>query len=212
MYVLISLIHSLGRFSQSLSKQLDYSAKAGFHRSAARTLEKIYGNARRKEFENRYHTYFKALKGNKKRLSVGMNAFGYDHDSSSSDDDSDDESSNDSAIITQPDQKSVEKEDDDSAAEGGGDENGATETKKPEKKKKTAKKTQKKKQMRDTDSICKQFRQAMDQVDSFVPVRIANAFNVLENRIRIINESLMTDKTQSLVAWEQVLPALYFQL
>jgi hypothetical protein len=63
-----------------------------------------------------------------------------------------------------------------------------------------------------TDSLAQQFKQALQQVDSFVPVKIANAFNVLESRIMVINESLMTNKTNSMVAWEQVLPALYFQL
>lgn len=62
------------------------------------------------------------------------------------------------------------------------------------------------------DSLAEQFKQALQQVDSFVPVQIANAFNVLESRIMVINESLMTNKTNSMVAWEQVLPALYFQL
>jgi hypothetical protein len=63
-----------------------------------------------------------------------------------------------------------------------------------------------------TDSIAKQFKQAVDQVDSFVPVKIANAFNVMESRVRIINESLLTNKGNSLVAWEHVLTALYYQL
>ena len=63
-----------------------------------------------------------------------------------------------------------------------------------------------------TDSLTKQFKQAIDQVDSFVPIKISNAFNVMESRVRVINESLLTSKGNSLVAWEHVLTALYFQL
>lgn len=63
-----------------------------------------------------------------------------------------------------------------------------------------------------TDSLTRQFKQAVDQVDSFVPVRVANAFNVMETRVKCINESLLTSKKHTLVAWEKVLIALYFQL
>ncbi len=63
-----------------------------------------------------------------------------------------------------------------------------------------------------SESLGKQYKQAVEQVESFVPIKIANAYNILEARIKVINESLMTNKGNSLVAWEQVLPALYFQL
>ena len=75
-----------------------------------------------------------------------------------------------------------------------------------------SKKRNGKNQVSESDSLGKQFKQAVEQVESIVPPRIANAFNVLESRIRVQNESLMTNKNNSLVAWEQVLPALYFQL
>jgi len=61
-------------------------------------------------------------------------------------------------------------------------------------------------------SITQRYLQAIEQVDSFVPSNIVSAFNVLHNRIQVINQSVMIDKTQSLVAWEIVQPALYFQL
>lgn len=66
--------------------------------------------------------------------------------------------------------------------------------------------------LKDSDSLTNQFKQALSQVDSVVPVSVTNAFNVMETRIRVVNESLLTCKTNSLVAWEQVLMALYFQL
>ena len=62
------------------------------------------------------------------------------------------------------------------------------------------------------DSITTQYTQALEQVDSFVPAEIASAFAVLDTRIQVINQSLLTTKTESLVAWEQVKPALYYQL
>ena len=70
----------------------------------------------------------------------------------------------------------------------------------------------KKSEVSESDSLGKQFKQAFEQVESIVPARIANAFNVLEARVKVLNESLMTNKNNSLVAWEEVLPALYFQL
>ena len=70
----------------------------------------------------------------------------------------------------------------------------------------------KKSEVSESDSLGKQFKQAVEQVESIVPARIANAFNVLEARVKVLNESLMTNKNNSLVAWEEVLPALYFQL
>lgn len=56
------------------------------------------------------------------------------------------------------------------------------------------------------------YNQAIEQVDSMVPIRVANSFNLLEARIRVVNESMFTNKGNSLVAWEQVLEALFFQL
>lgn len=67
-------------------------------------------------------------------------------------------------------------------------------------------------QRQTTHSLTRQFKQAVDQVDSFVPVRVSNAFNVLETRVKCVNESLLTCKKNTLVAWEKVLIALYFQL
>ena len=67
-------------------------------------------------------------------------------------------------------------------------------------------------QRQTTDSLTRQFKQAVDQVDSFVPARVSNAFNVMETRVKCVNESLLTCKKNTLVAWEKVLIALYFQL
>lgn len=61
-------------------------------------------------------------------------------------------------------------------------------------------------------SLAKQYKQAVEQVDSLVPINIEAAFSMLESRITVINQSLMYDKSNSLVAWEKVLPALYIQL
>ena len=63
-----------------------------------------------------------------------------------------------------------------------------------------------------SESLGKQYKQAVEQVESFVPIKISNAYSILESRVKVINESLMTNHGNSLVAWEEVLPALYYQL
>jgi hypothetical protein len=69
-----------------------------------------------------------------------------------------------------------------------------------------------KKDKESNDSLATQFQQAVEQVDSQIPINIEAAFQMLESRITVINQSLMVNRTASLVAWERVLPALYFQL
>ena len=177
------VIHSFIHYRQSLSKQLNYGARAGFHRSASSTLKKLHQNAKHQRSEDRYQRMHKALKTN------GDVCLFADDSSTSDESESDD-----------GEEKKSEGEDISSRSEQEG----------PQKDEKQ--KQQKQKVSNDTDSLTKQFKQAIDQVDSFVPIKIANAFNVMESRVRVINESLLTNKGNSLVAWEQVLTALYFQL
>ena len=127
------------------------------------------------------------------------------------DDDSDNESSTDSASKADT-KKTGEHDPEDGAEEGGEDQDEDDEKKKKDAEKQNQKKLKGRLQKQSTDSLTRQFKQAVDQVDSFIPVRVANAFNVMESRIKVINESLLTSKKHSLVAWEQVLMALYFQL
>jgi hypothetical protein len=150
---------------------------------------------------------WKALK-NGSRVSVGANVWGEEFEgvALNSDSDSDSSSSDD-------DSEAMVKDDTSKKSEGL-DEDEKKKRKRELRKEAElhAKKKQERMENNETDTLTKQFKQAVDQVDSFVPVRIANAFNVLETRLRVINESLLTNKTNSLVAWEQVLPAIYYQL
>lgn len=192
--------------SQSLSKQLDFGARAGFHRSAARTLQKIYQNAKHRQYESRYQSIFRALKQNK-RLSIGFNVL---EGAESSDSDSDDESMIHSTH-TQPTQNGLPPVVEDPPRPPSPPPPPKVEHENHEEED-HPKKRNGKNQVSQADSLGKQFKQAVEQVESIVPPRISNAFNVLEARIRVQNESLLTNKNNSLVAWEQVLPALYFQL
>jgi hypothetical protein len=154
-----------------------------------------------------------ALEGN------GALAFGFegrgagDDDSSDGSSSSSSSSSSDGGSTAKANGKgNTEKKGDKNSDENPDDDNDSKkshkiDTEKPEEKKRREKDTN-----RQADSLAKQFKQAVDQVDSLVPVNIANAFNVMETRVRVINESLLTCKTNSLVAWEHVLMALYFQL
>jgi len=168
---------------QSLSQQLNYSARAGFHLSCARTLSKLHQTATHTNYETRYDTMTSLLRSG--------NAFGGD-------------------IVFESDEDDTEESTDSEKPDSEND----NRTSKAEEKQNTGNKMPKDRAQKAeaADSLAEQFKQALQQVDSFVPVQIANAFNVLESRIMVINESLMTNKTNSMVAWEQVLPALYFQL
>jgi len=194
---------------QSLSKQLDYGAKAGFHRSAARTLQKIHDAAKHAEYESRYQSIFKALKENK-RLSIGMNVLGDLPDVLRDYDDSDDESGH--SKIIQDDKNAAESSPPKRSSTAVSEDNENPDGDEDEKTKKGKGKKDKDQGNIHSDSLGKQYKQAVEQVESFVPIKIANAYNILEARIKVLNESLMTNKMHSLVAWEQVLPALYFQL
>jgi hypothetical protein len=176
------VVRSFRLCSQSLSQQLNYSARAGFHLSCARTLSKLHQTVTHANYESRYQTMNKLLR-------CGNN-FGGDINFESDDEDA------------------YENEDTDKS-DG---ENDSRTSKAEEKQNAGNQKHKERVEKEAVDSLAQQFKQALQQVDSFVPVRIANAFNVLESRIMIINESLMTNKTNSVVSWEQVLPALYFQL
>lgn len=194
--IIVASFQLLLSILQSLSKQLNYGARAGFHASASSTLNKMYQNAKHSRIENRMKSMKTAL-----RFDPDLTD-GFDLNDGPKFVTNDDGDSNQSSV-------SGENENKDANVGKGaqpGNEDGSNKDDEEKKEGKSRRLTD------DTDSLTKQFKQAVDQVDSFVPIRVANAFNVMESRIRVVNESLLACKTNSLVAWEQVLMALYFQL
>lgn len=190
---------------QSLSKQLDFGARAGFHRSASATLNRMYQNARHAVLETRIKTMENALAYDK-NLSDGFGLVPmqipvvYNIDDNSANSDKSATQKGDVNLKT----KDGENENiDDNDLDKDGEGKSTTQQMPPS-------------QQEDGDAavnnLTQQFKQAVDQVDSFVPIKVANAYNVLESRITVINTSLLTSRNNSLVAWEHVLLALYYQL
>lgn len=62
-------------------------------------------------------------------------------------------------------------------------------------------------------TLSSQYEQAVQGCESLVPIRIIAAFNIMESRVGICNQSLIRDNnTKPKIAWEKVYPALYHQL
>ena len=182
----------LCHFSQSISKQLNYGGKQGFHQSAASSLKKIYDQALYSIKAEKYQSIFTALKTNTlpspveepKALAVFVAATAKQ---SQSDTNTDEEENKGDEENSKPTSGSSENK------KGGDD-------KEPEKPKNTI------------ENLNQQFHQAVAQVDSPVPMNIAAAFNMLESRINTVNKSLLRDKKSAKIAWEKVYPAAYYQL
>lgn len=199
---------------QSLGKQLGYSSKAGFHLSAANSISKILTTVDASREQDRYQSYYKALKTNRK-LSIGGNLSELlslddsDGNSSSSSDDGSRNTKDNHKATRDSKSKQKTKASDTFVLDPNDQTNNAAAGAMPHDYSPDDEKTSREPS---DDSISKQFLQAMDQVDSNVPEKIVSAFNLLESRIDITNRSLLSNKKQSLVAWEKVMPALYFQL
>jgi hypothetical protein len=174
--IIVAILQLVLSLFQSISKQLNFGGRAGFHNSASNALKNLYENAQHSITEGQYTTISKALKTNKSISQVY-------NEQNKDDSDSDDEGG----------KKATDKQIQE-----------AEQTKEEEE----AEKEEEQRQA----SITKQYKQAIEQVDSLVPINIEAAFSMLESRIMVINQSLMIDKSASLVAWERILPALYYQL
>lgn len=191
----VAVLQILLSVVQSYSNQQDYGAKAAGHRNAAATLKKLYQGMKHSMWENRKTTYRNAI---------------------SEDDDLSDgfDIGKKGVPVPAPPKKDAEKKGEDAEKKG-------EDAAKPEEKKAAAgepeaeekPKTEKKKDKQSAPtSYSEKYNQAIEQVDSMVPIQVANAFNLLEARIRVVNESMFTNKGNSLVAWEHVLEAMFFQL
>lgn len=169
--------------SQSISKQLNFGGRAGFHNSASNALKTLYENAQHSITESQYTTISKALKTNKDI----------------------------SQVYNEQNNNEQNKEDSDSD-DGGKSGKKSTEEDIQEAQLTKAEEEAEKEEEQRQSSITSQYKQAIEQVDSTIPINIEAAFSMLESRIFVINQSLMIDKSASLVAWERILPALYYQL
>ena len=205
---------SLNDCSQSLSKQLNFGAKAGYHKAAAVTLKKILDRTMFSRNEDKYQSLYTALKNNSDlklgnniaagRISEMPNKFNSIAQSKLSVI-PDEGEKHDDATLRSGTEHDLQEDMEDPFAEGEMHE-GEFDVQHEGYEQKPISDAE------NANSITKQYLQAIEQVDSFVPAKIISAFNVLHHRIQVINQSVMTNKTQSLVAWEQVYPPLYFQL
>jgi len=176
--IIVAILQLVLSLFQSISKQLNFGGRAGFHNSASNALKNLYENAQHSITEGQYTTISKALKSTKSISQV------YNEQN---------------------------KEDSDSDDEGkSGKKSTANEIQEAELTK--AEEEAEKEEEQRQSSITSQYKQAIEQVDSLIPINIEAAFSMLESRVFVINQSLMIDKTASLVAWERILPALYYQL
>jgi len=176
--IIVAILQLVLSLFQSISKQLNFGGRAGFHNSASNALKNLYENAQHSITEGQYTTISKALKSTKSIEQV------YNEQN---------------------------KEDSDSDDEGkSGKKSTANEIEEAELTK--AEEEAEKEEEQRQSSITSQYKQAIEQVDSLIPINIEAAFSMLESRVFVINQSLMIDKTASLVAWERILPALYYQL
>jgi len=176
--IIVAILQLVLSLFQSISKQLNFGGRAGFHNSASNALKNLYENAQHSITEGQYTTISKALKSTKSISEV------YNEQN---------------------------KEDSDSDDEGkSGKKSTANEIEEAELTK--AEEEAEKEEEQRQSSITSQYKQAIEQVDSLIPINIEAAFSMLESRVFVINQSLMIDKTASLVAWERILPALYYQL
>jgi len=212
--LVIAVIAVLSTFVQSLMKQLNFGGRAGYHESCSTSLLKIYRSSRLKIQEQKYNDIFKALKtGN--RVSIGANLTTDDIDTIDDDDDEDDDDDDgyergnkgeeENADTTKGSAASFfashSKEEQDSY----GKEDPTTVEKNDEKMKKDDNEG-------GESTITSQFHQAVDTCNSEIPINITAAFNMLEARIELVNKSTLRDKTHSKIVWENVKPALYYQL
>lgn len=184
--IIVAFLQLILSVFQSLSKQLNLGGKTELHLAAARSLKNMYLQAKLLKDENRYNTIYKAIKTNR-RLSIGVNSL--DKLSTNLNAEDNDE--------TKPDEKGDKavnaapngKEDDETNGKDNEDED-----------------------MEETATLTERYKQSLQQADSQVPFRISSAFDMMESRINVINKSMMTNKTSSLVSWEKLMPALYYQL
>jgi hypothetical protein len=185
--IVIAILQLLLSIVQSLSKQLNLGGRAGFHKSACQTLQRIYDRAHNAGLEARYQNIYDALKKGK-NLSVTPTL-------------SDDEDNEDKS-----DAKQKKPSDDDADRERKEEEE---EEEEEEEMDEDEAKTQ---HEHSNSTLTHQYTQALEQVDSFVPINIAAAFDLLDSRIDMVNKSMLTSKTACLVQWDQVKTPLYFQL
>jgi len=181
--LIVAILQLVLSLFQSISKQLNFGGRAGFHNSASNALKTLYENAQHSITESQYTTISKALKTNKDI----------------------------SQVYNEQNNNEQNKEDSDSD-DGGKSGKKSTEEDIQEAQLTKAEEEAEKEEEQRQSSITSQYKQAIEQVDSTIPINIEAAFSMLESRIFVINQSLMIDKSASLVAWERILPALYYQL
>ena len=185
----IAAIAVLSTFMQSLTKQVNFGGRAGFHESAATALKKLYEKTKLSSREAQYNSIYKALKTDT-RLSVGSNLthlIGAVEEEDSTADGSDEEGNNTAANVV-PSPPEVENTASDS-------------TKEPVDEKETTQ-----------ESITSQYFQAVDGCNSVIPIKISHAFDMIDARVNLVNKSMLKDKKHSKVNWSEVLPAIYYQL
>mmetsp|Transcript_32649 Transcript_32649/g.36370 ORF Transcript_32649/g.36370 Transcript_32649/m.36370 type:complete len:427 (+) Transcript_32649:73-1353(+) len=182
----IAALSIFSAFLQAIMKQLDLSGRAGFHDSCETSLRRLRSFTLLNSREKRYDTIFKALKENR-RPSVGEKLTNFqiaEEKEKRKEEGSVDTNTSSTAAPGNKDKDHT------NSVDGKGKGNHA----------------------HNEATLTSQYRQAVDQCNSTVPINLSAAFNMLQARIELINKSTLKDKYNSKILWEDVMPVLYYQL
>ena len=61
-------------------------------------------------------------------------------------------------------------------------------------------------------TITSQFQQSIDTCESPIPIKISTAFNMIEEQIKLVNQSMLNDHHHTKIDWSMVFPAVFYQL
>ena len=176
-----------------MTKQLNYGGRSGFHQSAATTLRKLYDTSILKCRELRLKSVAKALVTGK-RPTLGINlaqiiANAENEDSAHDEEDRNNEIGGE-GVNNNRNYGSLNNNNSGSPA---ADKDASEDS-------------------MNLSKIVSQVHQAVDGVNSTIPIRITAAFNMLESRIELVNKSLMKDKNSAKISWEKLYPSVYYHL
>jgi hypothetical protein len=192
----ISVIAVVSVAVQSLNKQLNFGGRAGMHAACSSQLRKLLSTVQISSREAQYGAILKTLQtGGKQPLSVIPTNDNNDKDASV-----DGKGRNTHDLNSDPSGDGVQGADDDKGKKAATDTSDDAKDDDDDEKKDS------------TNSITKQFTQAIEGVISATPIRISSAFNLMHSRIEVVNKSSIKDSPKTKVAWEKVKPAMYYQL